>query len=1025
MDGCFEILTRSVHRYEGTVNQFTGDGIMALFGAPVAHEDHAVRALRSALAIRDDMRDYDAEVRRRWQVPCRMRIGVNSGTVVVGSIGNNLRMDYTAVGDATNVAARLQQGAPPGAIWVSDATQRLGGGEFAWDRLEPQRVRGREGSVAAFELLDQRRPVPSKFDEPTERGLTPLVARDQELQQLETAWTQARLGRGRVVSIVGEAGLGKTRLLHEFKRKFGSGPASTLCEGSCFAHGDTSSYLPFRDVLKALFQLEGIRSEAEAARRISRVVEEIGLDPTAVTAPVLNVLSYPITDTEFEALPAHLKRERTITALRLVISAMAARQPLLLVIEDLHWIDHATEEVVSGLVDDAESRSLLLVLVFRPEYLHSWENRAHHSRIALARLPSPSSVEMVRSVLRRPHAVWVSLRQLSPDQSTHMVRQILGSDGIPPELEQLVSQTTDGNPLFIEELLLSLMEVGALTRGEGHWIFEKKSREAQELPRTLQGLFHARVDRLSDELKETLRIASVIGRVFSPEILAEASGQGASLTKALTDLEDLELVYRQADTSPVTYSFKHVLGQQAVYDSILRANKLKHHERVGRAIETVHPDRLPEHCELLAFHYERSSDIQKAVQYLHQANKKSVGVSAMEDAQNYFERASKLLEQLPGDEPTNRRRLELVLDQVFVVLALFKYREYHELLMAHAALAEGLGDRRLLGAFHARVGWCQWSMGDFSPGIETLNQAAEHCRVAGNDGDLGLALMTRAWCELDLGDFAPALSTCQASLAALDRKFDLQSYVRTRSAAAAINAYLGRWTAAIAEGEKAIEMGEQFGDGGTTSFAAMVATWVCAFQGDLGEALRMADLAVQKAVSPADSLFARGSRALVQSRMGQAEEAVEVLAGVVAVIRPMRFPACETFDLYFCEALWRAGQHARARAALKECLGVVEPCGMRFYAASARRLLGEVELAEGGENLSAAARHFEESIKVLEALGAENELALAWAGYGRLRKEIGDRAGARDYLSRALDTFERLGTRLEPERVRRTLADLD
>lgn len=1023
MEGCFEILTRSVHRYEGTVNQFTGDGVMALFGAPVAHEDHAIRALSSALAIREDLLAYDVEVQRRWQVPFRVRIGVNSGTVVVGSIGDSLRTDYTAVGDVTNVAARLQQSAPPGAIWVGEVTHRLGGSGFSWSRLEPGKVRGREGQVLAFELNDKRSPPLGRVDEPSSRVLTPLVAREPELNQLEVAWAQARLGRGGVVSIVGEAGLGKTRLLHEFKRKVETGPPSILWEGSCFAHGDTSSYLPFREILRTLFELDGIRSESDAARRVVRVVEELGLDSATVAAPVLNILSYSVADADFRALPANLVRERTVSALRAVIAAVAARQPLVLVIEDLHWIDRATEEVVRGLVNDAESQSLLLVLAFRPEYLHSWKDRAHHSHIALARLPSPSSAEMVRAVLRRPQAIWVALRQLSAGQSAEMVRQVLDSQGIPPALEELVSQATDGNPLFIEELLRSLIEVGELTRRGHDWVLNK-SPEGLTLPRTLQGLFLARVDRLNDDLKEVLQIASVIGRVFGADVLAEASGRGARVNAALGDLEDLELVYRQADTSPGTYSFKHVLSQQAVYDSLLRGKQQQHHERVGRAIESLHPDRRHEHCELLAFHYERSANYDKAVEYLHQANLKSIGVSAMEDASRYFDRASNLFKLLPADAPNNQRKLELVLDQVFVALALFKYREYRELLGAHASIAETLGDRRLLGAFQARVGWCQWSMGDFAAGIETLDRAAENCTAAGNDNDLGLALMTRAWCELALGDFERALLTCEASLRALERKFDLQCYLRTRAAASVVNACLGRWGSAIAEGKKAVQIGQDYGDVGATSFAAMVATWPYVFMGDLEQALSMADFAIEKAASPADSLFARGSRALVQCRMGQAAEAAEILGGVVAVIRSLRFPECERFTLYFCESLWRTGQLAKARTALGECLAVVEPCGMQFFRAYAHRLLGEVELAEGGEHLSAAARHFEESMAVLGAVGAENELALAWVGYARLRKEIGDREGARGYLVRALDTFERLGTRIEPDRIRQTLADL-
>ena len=946
MEGCFQTLLPAVHRFGGTVNQFTGDGIMALFGAPVADEDHAVRALRSALAIREELQRYHAETQRLWHVPCQMRMGLNTGTAVVGRIGDNYRMDYTAIGDTTNLSARLQQSAPPGAIWVGEVTQRFGGGQFIWDRLELGKLRGWDESVIAYALVDQRHPDANKSDQSTAPARTPLVGRDHELRQLEDAWAEARQGKGCVVSVVGEAGLGKTRLLHEFKQALRAGSTGMLCEGSCFDHGNTSSYLPFRELLKSLFGLHGARTDREAINRVAGGVAELGL-ASATTAAILNVLSYPVTDETFRALPANLVRERTVKALRAVVAAVAGRQPLVLVIEDLHWIDQATEEVVSGLVDDARSLSLLLVLVFRPEYLNHWEDQNHHSRIAVTRLASPSVAEMVRAVLTRPHATRVALGPISPQQSSEMVRGLLGIKRVPPALEQLVAQSADGNPLFIEELVLSLIQAGALTdRGE-EWVLTS-SPEALRLPDTLQALFLSRVDRLSDQLKEVVRIASIIGRVFTSAILAEASGLGANVESALRELEANELIFRQSEASPGTYSFKHVLSQQAVYDSILSVKRQSCHELVGRAIESLHSDRLSEHCEILAFHFENSPDLIKAVEYLHQANRKAIGLSAMSDAQRYFDRASKLFGLLSADLPTKRRKLTLVLDQVFVALALFKYREYREMLREHEDLPEVLGDRRLLGAFYARVGWCQWAIGEFAPGIETLNRAAEHCRAAGNDDDLGFALMTRAWCELARGEFGAALLSCEEGLLALERKFDLQAYLRTRAAAAVANASLGRWDVAISEGEKAVEIGERYGDVGATSFGAMVATWPHVFKGDLDQALKMANLAVRTALSPADNLFARGSRALVQCRMGQAAEAASFLAEVVAVIRPMRFPECERYSLYFCEALWRAGELARARAALNECLEVVEPCGMKYFAASARRLLGEVELADGG-----------------------------------------------------------------------------
>ena len=1020
MEGCFQTLLPCVHRYGGTVNQFTGDGVMALFGAPVAHEDHAVRALRAALAIRDELSRYDAETQRQWQAPCQVRMGINTGVVVVGRIGDNVRMDYTAVGDTTNLAARLQQLAPPGAIWVAESTRRLDHQQFAWERLAPETVRGQDEPVQAYALVSQHATAPSKFEETGEHGPTPLVGRDPELEQLEAAWAEARLGRGRVVSVVGEAGMGKTRLLHEFRRKLAAGPTSTLCQGSCFDHGNTSSYLPFRELLKGMFRLHDVRSETEAVRRVSEGVAELGLE-AGVTAALLNILSYPVSDAGFRALPANLVRERTVKALRALVAAMAARQPLVLVIEDLHWIDEATQEVVNGLVDDAQGLSMLLVLVFRPEYMNHWESQKHHRRISLSPLPSLTSAEMVRAVLTRSHATWVKLARISPEQSSEMVRRLLGAKRVPAALEQLVVQTTDGNPLFIEELVLSLLQSGALAGQDDDWVLT--TPEGSKLPDTLQGLFLARVDRLDDNLKETLRMASVIGRVFSAPILSDAAGAGPELEAALAQLEALELIFRQVDARPGTYSFKHALSQEAIYGSILSSRRKIFHQKVGHAIESLEADRLNEHCELLAFHYENSTDLDKAVEYLHQANRKAIGVSAMKDAQGYYDRAVKLFDLIPTDRRNQQRKLALVLDQVFVALALFKYREYHELLKEHAALPEISGDRRTLGAFHARVGWCQWANGDFADGIETLNRAAEHCRAAGNDDDLGFALMTRAWCELARGEFTATLSTCAEAYRALEKKFDLQAYLRTRAAATVANSCLGRWNDAIAEGARAVQIGEQYGDVGATSFAAMVATWPHAFKGDLERAMEMADLALRKAGSPADELFARGSRALVQTRIGQPGEAIAALAPAVAVIRAMRFPECERFSLYYCEALWRAGELTQAREAIRACLEVVEPCGMRYFAAVAKRLMGEVEMAVGGEHLPSAADHFQASIAAFEAMGAENELALAWAGYGRLKAKLGDLDAAHTYATRALHVFQRLGTNVTQDEAVWLLAE--
>lgn len=1036
--GALMIIRDKVHEYKGNVNQFLGDGAMALFGAPLAQEDHPGLALRAALAISEELVTYAEEVQRKWGVQCRLRIGINTGVTLVGAIGDNIRHDYTATGDATNVASRLQHAAEPGEIWVSYDTHKLAESDFEWEALEPRKVRNREELVHAYKLLGLRRTTLSKFERPSERGLTPFTGREKELRTLLDAWSEARAGRGQVVSVEAEAGLGKTRLLHEFKRSLGPQEGVVLCEGSCFDYGTTSAYLPFRELLKSLLHLEGVKSEADGASRVARNIAELGLEPT-VAAAISNVLSYAVPE-EFRATSAQVVRDRTVAGLRELVKALTLRRPLVLVIEDLHWIDEATQQVVTALVDDAAKLRLLLVLVFRPEYLPQLAKASPSfsepeveadeprelgsvSRIKLLRSPE-TSAEMVRAVLSRPHATGVALKSISTQQSNEMVRQILDAKSVPRELELLVSSTAQGTPLFIEELVLSLIERGALVRRGEEWVLDA-APDTLRVPERVQNLFAARVDRLDEGLKELLKVASVMGRVFSPAILSQVSHVGAGdLDSSLRQLEALELIYKLPDSAPLAYSFKHALCQEAVYEQIRISKRQQFHGDVARVMEQSYADRLDEHCELLAHHYGSSSALDKAIDYLRMANRKAIRMSAMADAKKYHERARTVLAQLPDGAHNKQRRLELVLDQVFVALALFEYRNYYALLGEHWALAETLADRRLLGAFHARVGWCEWSIGDFAAGIQTLNRAVEHCQAAGNDEDLGFALMTRAWCELDRGDFLEALESCHEAYAALGRKFDLQSHVRTGAAATAVYAYLGRWKEGIEEGKRAIEIAERYGDPGAASFAAVVATWNYAFMGDLEQALATANFALSKATAPADQLFAIGSLALVKCRMGNAAEAAESLKLVVDNIRPLSFPACETFGLYYGEALLRNGELPRAKKELLECLKVIEPADAKFYVACAHRLLAEVALAEGGDQLSASGRLFEASMATLEGLGAKNELALAWAGYGRLQQKLNEPEAAKSYSLRALRTFNELGTRVEPDRVRRALAEL-
>jgi class 3 adenylate cyclase/tetratricopeptide (TPR) repeat protein len=1019
MDGCFDILTQQVHAYEGTINQFTGDGIMALFGAPIAHEDHAVRALHAALGIQAAMQAYSHTVQQRWGMPFQMRLGLNTGTVVVGRIGDDLRMDYTAQGDTVNLAARMQQMAPPGAIWVAEATYRAAGATFEWQVLAPMTVKGKATPVAVY-ALRRGREVRSRFEAVVRRGLTQFTGRDSELERLLAAWRQAQQGQGQVVSVIGEAGLGKSRLVYEFKERLASEGAPYV-EGTCFTYGDTISYLPFLGMVRALCGVAESDAESVATLQINTHLATLELEPSAVAPYLHNLLSLTIEDAVFPKLPADLIRQRTVAALTMLITAEAQQRPLALILEDVHWIDKATEEVVGALVEAMVALPLLLVLAYRPEYEHAWAGRAYHAQITLSGLRRGGGVALVRAILTKSYASRVPLEPLSPAQRTAMAQHILGKATLPPEVEQLIVTKTDGNPLFIEELLRALLESGALVQTpEGYALTTPVER--LDLPTTVQGVLLARIDRLHDDLKEVLQVAAVMGRVFSYPLLAQVVRQGAMLEQLLVELEDLELIYPTSLAPQREYSFKHVLTQEAVYGTLLRPQRERYHEWIGEGLEALYPERLEEYYDVLAYHYVRSGNKDKAVEYLDLANQKAARASAMAEAKGYFDAAMALLDTLPETEGNQRRRIALLGNQGQVMLMLLKMQEYYDLLVRYRDMAVGLDNPGFVGAFYMSLGWGAFWFGHFDEAIETLTKGAELCEAAGNMDGAGQAYVALQWSYFFTGDYTQVLALQERALRTLAHRFHLRYYVWALTAASWAYAFLGRWEDAVREGHEALRLGEEYADSSMIAFADHILSVVYTAKNDLGQALEYGELAVQKGTTPADNAWAQAILAWVWCRRGELRRGVETLAQAVSMHRAASNGGFELLStLWLGEGYWLAGEHAQATQTLRKLLEGAQRCGTQFLVGSAHRLLGEIALCT---TPAEAAPHFEQSIATLHAIHAENELALAYAGYGRWHAQQGDMAQARDYLTRALAIFERLGTLGEPDRVRQALAAL-
>ncbi|HEY7655029.1 MAG TPA: adenylate/guanylate cyclase domain-containing protein [Methylomirabilota bacterium] len=610
VDRCFDLITAEVHRFEGTINQYTGDGVMALFGAPIAHEDSPRRAVHAALAIQRAIRDYDRERQAQGGLPLQMRIGLHTGPVVVGKIGDDLRMDYTAVGDTTNLASRLQQAARPGSVVVSEATHAALGGFFETLDLGETAVKGR-APARIFEVL-RARARRSRLAAAVERGLTRLVGRSREVGSLLERFAEVKAGHGQIVSLAGDAGIGKSRLLLEFRRAAMEGDdRPTWLEGQCVSFGQSIPFLPLIEQLRLNFHVEEFDGEPEIIAKVEHAMRRMGeLEPHIPYVRYL--LSVDPGDRGVLDMEAGARRRKCFEALRALSLRGARLRPLVLVFEDLHWSDAGTEEYLASMADAVASVPLMLILTYRVGYAPPVPARSFHTALTL-------------------HA-------LSQEDAVTMARHLLGADDLPPAVRQALLDKAEGVPLFIEEVTKTLLDLGTLRReGDGYRVAEGAG--TLDVPDTIQGIIMARLDRLGEDGKRTVQLASVIGRQFLGRLLQRVAGLTERLPELLEELKELEIIYELALAPEPAYIFKHALIQDVAYQSLLRERRRELHRAVGMAIEEIYADRLAEHAEELAHHFQNGGEWQKAFTYLVRSGDRAKAAYANQTALDLYARA--------------------------------------------------------------------------------------------------------------------------------------------------------------------------------------------------------------------------------------------------------------------------------------------------------------------------------------------------------------------------------------------------
>jgi class 3 adenylate cyclase/tetratricopeptide (TPR) repeat protein len=717
LDPVLEHMMEAVHRYEGTVNQVMGDGIMALFGAPLAHEDHAVRACYAALRMQERLKQYAEEVHRAEGIPIQIRVGLNSGEVVVRSIGSDLRMDYTAVGPTTHLAARMEQMAMPGVILIPAATLNLVEGYVVVKPLGPRPVKGLDTPVEVYEVTGAGS-VRSRFHSAVARGLTRFVGRTDELEQLRQAFDRARAGHGQVVAMVGEPGIGKSRLYWEFTHSHHT-EGWLILESRSVSYGKATSYLPVIDLLKAYFQIEA----GDEARKIREKVTDklLSLDEALKSAlpAFLALLDLPVDDATWQELDPSLRRQRTLDAVKRLMLRESQVQPLLLVFEDLHWIDGETQAVLDGLVESLPGARLLLLGNYRPEYHHNWRSKTYYTQLRIDPLP-PESVE-------------------------ELLAALLGEEAALEPLKQLLVAQTEGNPFFLEETVRTLVETKALVGERGAYRLAE-TLQALQVPATVQAVLAARIDRLAPEHKRLLQVASVVGK-DGPFALLQAIAElpDEALRRGLNHLQAAEFVYETGLFLELEYTFKHALTHEVAYGGLLQERRRQLHARIVDAIETLHRDRLGGEIERLAHHALRGELREKAVDYLRQAGLKASARSALQDARVCFEQALAVLEGLPESLTTLEQAFEIRLELRTVLALLGDLRPWLERLREAGTLAERLNDDRRRGLVCAFVTNVQYQLGDLDQALVT---GARGLEIAERHGDLRLRVLTTIYLEM-------------------------------------------------------------------------------------------------------------------------------------------------------------------------------------------------------------------------------------------------------------------------------------
>jgi len=1017
VDPALKLMIDAAHRYDGYVVQSTGDGIFALFGAPVAHEDHPQRALYAALRLQEELKRYSAKVLAEGGTPIQGRVGINTGEVVVRSIQTGAgQVEYTPIGHTTNLASRMQTAAPVGSIAVSEATRKLCEGYFILKSLGATKVKGVSEPVNVYEVTGLG-PLRTRLQRAAGRGLTKFVGREREMEALKYAAERAKAGHGQIVAAMAEPGVGKSRLFFEFKAT--SQSSWMVLETFSVSHGKASAYLPVIDLLRNYFDISAADDERKRREKVTgRVLApDRGLEDTL---PYLfSLLGIVEGEDPSAQMDGQIKKRRTLEAIKRIVLRESLNQPLMVIFEDLHWIDEATQELLNLLADSIGTAQILLLVNYRPEYSHQWNSKTYYTQLRLDPLGKASAEEMLSALLgaspapatQSPGASWER-----PAGDLQVAGRVRAPDSI-EGLKRLIIEKTEGNPFFMEETVQVLFDEAALVSNG----LVKLTRPLAELkiPPTVQGILAARIDRLPSDAKDLLQALSVIGREFPLSLIrAVVTKSDDELNRLLNDLQLAEFIYEQPAVGDAQYIFKHALTQEVAYSSVLNERRKLLHERIGAALESLHRGRPEDHLDHLAHHFQRSDNAAKAVEYLRLAGEQSARRSSPREAIAYLREALDRTKALPADDERDRaelavqfalgsvltaesfgapekvRAFERVSElaartgagaEIFPALWHFaaayisreKLARANELARQSLRLAEAANDRHMLLGAHHIVGESVFWTGNFREAGPHILLATElYDRAADKDLTLYygmdpfvLSCVMLAWVENSMGRCDRALNLCRDARARATQLSHLYSIAFSLMGMACMHQM--RREAGHAE-TAARDLSTMCREHGFTEMLG----W--------GEWVRGWAMLEQRPAQPGLEI------------MAEAMDLHDSIGGTPGT--PMRRGV-------LAECYAKNGRLDDAGAELRRAVEAADQTGQHFFDAELCRIGGEIALRSDPREQKAAERYFRNAISVANQQEARSWELRATTSLARLLAKQGHREEARTMLAAIYNWF--------------------